>query len=174
MHPPAPGRRVLPVHSPSLAPFSSVIQFGGMSGAATQATEVPPVVRRQPSDDDDVDRVLVWAFQRRKVFIAAIAMVCTGVGAGWKGIQQIEAAAQERLLHKQAAVAQSKAVRANGKAVEALGFRVGGIETDIEAHAEMTRTVVRLLMASPQVVEAVEADAALKARAARVVGSPAK
>lgn len=114
---------------------------------------------------------MFWGVRHRKAIVGVVALVCAGGGAGWKGLEQIEAVAEERVLRRQAAALQSKQVIANGHAVERLGTRLGKVEASIAEHAELTRTGLELLMASPSVAAVLEQDAGLRARAAKAVSS---
>ena len=141
-------------------------------GDAKTDTDVPIAVRtRSEAGDQEVDHAILWGVRHRKALLATVLLVCGGVGAGWTGLRQIEATAEERVLRRQASELQSKHVRANGKAVAALGKRMAKVEDDIADHADLTRTGIELLMASPSVAAALEQDAGLRARAAKAVSS---
>lgn len=129
------------------------------------------VETRTEATDAEVDRAIVWVVQRRRVFMAVAALVVAGVAAGVGGLRQIESTAEDRVLRRQAAKAQSDQVRANGVAVAALSGRMSDVERAIGDHAEMTRTSIRLLMAHPALASVLASDADLRESAARVVTS---
>jgi hypothetical protein len=133
------------------------------------APEPVHVITREDASEAEIDSALVWVAQRRKMIAAVIAIMCTGAAAAWQGLKQVEATAEERVLRRQAAERQSRAVAANGKAVGRLHERMGDVERAVAANAEMTRTSVELLMANPSVRRAVARDATLRARAAKFV-----
>lgn len=141
----------------------------------TPTSDVPTAVRTQgEAREEEVDRAIVWVVQRRRIIIAAAVMAIGGAAAGWKGLESMEATMEERVLARQASVSQSEHVRANGRAVEALGARMAKVEDAIAVHAEMTRTGIELLLASPGVAQAIEGDTALSARAASAVARDTK
>ena len=139
---------------------------------ANATADVPASVRtRTEAGDEEVDRAIVWAVQRRKVIVTMVVLVIAGISAGWTGLQQIESTAEERVLRRQAAKLQTDHVRANGLAVAELGKRLTKVEAGIADHAELTRTGLELLMASPSVAAAMEQDEGLRQRAAKAVSS---
>lgn len=137
-------------------------------GDATEVTSDAFAVNR---GDQQVERAMFWGVRHRKPLIGVIAFVFAGGGAGWKGLEQIEAVAEERVIRRQAAELQSKQVIANGEAVGKLGTRLAHVETSIAEHAELTRMGLELLMASPSVAAVLELDPGLRARAAKAVSS---
>lgn len=139
------------------------------------APHVPITVRtRGDAGEEEVDRAIVWVVQRRKVVATLVVLVVGGISAGWTMLTTIEATAEERILRRQAAQLQSAHVRANGEAVAELSDRVANIERAVESHAELTRTGIALLMASPSVAMAMEQDESLRARAAKAVSTAAE
>lgn len=125
-------------------------------------------------NDAEATRALIWAVRRRKYIFGAAALAVAGGSGAWAGLGELQSAAEERVLRRQASVSQSRAVRANGVAVEALGVRVGNLETAIGEHAEMTRLSVRLLVAHPELARVLAHDTELATSAARIVAKGTK
>ncbi len=129
------------------------------------------VITRTETQDAEVSKALVWIVERRKVFAAIFGIFCSGLAAAWIGYQQIEASAEERVIRRQMAKAQSDAVVRNGAAVAHLGKRMVVVEAAIGRHTDMTRTSIELLMAHPAISVVLDGDVALRERAAKVVSS---
>ena len=140
----------------------------GDATPATNSTQIniqPGSVAPTGSDEAAV----VWAVRNWKLIIGVIGLVGLGGGSGVTALGQIDIAAEERVLRRQAAKKQSEQVRANGQAVAELHLRMGAVEAKISEHADITRTGLELLMASPAVLSAMESRPELKARAAKAV-----
>ena len=140
--------------------------------AANPSPDEVPVITRSEESDAEVGRAIVWAVERRRVFVAVLALAVAGAGAGWTGWQQLEGYAEERVLRRQAAEAQVRAVASNGTAVAELGRRVAQLEAATVGNGESIRTAVELLMVHAEVREAVAGDRRLSERAAKVVANP--
>ena len=82
----------------------------------------------------------VWAVRNWKLILGVVWLVGLGGGSGVTALDQIDIAAEERVLRRQAAEKQSEHVRANGKAVAELHLRMGAVEAKIAEHADITGT----------------------------------
>ena len=114
--------------------------------------------------------VVFWAFRNWKRVGGLLSLLGLGTVSGVTGLDEIDKAAEERVLRRQAETKQAGQVLANGQAVEQLSARVGKVEADIAQHADITRTGLELLMASPAVMSAMDSRPELRARAAEAVG----
>jgi uncharacterized membrane protein len=126
-------------------------------------------VTRADASDAEIDSVFVWLAHRRKVIAAIISLVVAGAVAAWQGMAQIESAAEDRVLRRQAVRRQAEAVRQNGEAVRELHSRIGKVEMSMAEHTEMTRTSMELLMASPSMRRVLTKEPQLRARAAKAI-----
>lgn len=131
-----------------------------------QANPQPTIVATVVSDQ----AVAFWAVRNWRGVLGLLGLLGLGSGAGWTGLGEIDKAAEERVLRRQAEAKQAEQVLLNGKAVAELSVRMGKVEVDIANHADITRTGLELLMASPAVMSAMDSRPELKARAAKAVG----
>jgi hypothetical protein len=116
----------------------------------------------------EIGRIMMWVLKHRKKLLAFVLGGGTLGAGGWQGLEQIEVAAEGRVLERQADEAQVTAVEANTrtgvetlKVVDGLTKRVEGVETAVESNADLMRTVLEVQLANPATKRAIEHDAAL-------------
>lgn len=111
----------------------------------------------------------VWAIRNWKTLAGVLALFGIGSGSGFKALEQLEIAAEDRIIRRQAEESQAKEVRSNGQQIQELSERVAKVEASVAQHEELTKTGVELIMLSPKVMRALDRNPELRARAAKAV-----
>jgi hypothetical protein len=118
-----------------------------------------------------------WIKRRWKASTAVIAGCAALVTLGTKGLQILQAKAEENVLERQATEKQAKAVEQSTAAVDTvtrkadeLGKRVEGVEVKVDTQSQITELLLELQLRDPKAKRLIHNDAALKAKIDKIPG----